>query len=547
MRLGLVLLLACAACADPEAARQERLREASALVARLDQPDAFSRFVVLGEVAPLLSLEDSAPEPIRRASCFALGRIGGDDARARLMAIGGGDAARTVRRAAFFALADPEGAEALWQDEQRREQEADPLIETLAEEGILARVVELKAVGPLLAATAAGRPERTRRLACVGLGRIGGDEARDRLLALLQEATGEPEQYGPMRLYAAVGLTELKDPGTAIDLLLALSRINPDDNLAARAAEGQTGSYWTIDAQLCDALLGLGLWTAEEELIEQMTRRHYVRVLIDAHAVLRRRTGLELPFRYNGSYEDRKRDAEAWRQKLSETRAERRRRQPFPAHDARFQRRLADIMDWLGGQAVNYRYIARKVVERVGGYALPALTEALKSANPSAQRQAALMLGRIGDARAAPALCEALNLADADARSEAIDALGKLATDARLAVLPLLADPDPEVRASAAEYLWIYGKPEDLDALRAALEKERSPATVTRLHGAVLLQGDEASAPALCRIFVDGEQHDREAALRALELASGKTTGVTATDPKPRREEAAREMAGWFR
>ncbi|MHC4164801.1 MAG: HEAT repeat domain-containing protein [Planctomycetota bacterium] len=548
MRLGLVLLVACAACADEEAAREKRLQEAEALVERLDQPDAFARIVELGEAQPLLALEDAAPEPIRRAACFALGRIGGDAARTRLREIAERGASRPVRRCAFHALADPEGAEARWRDEQRREQEAGPLIERLAEDGVLARAVELRAVGPLLAATRAGRPERIRRLACVGLGRIGGDEARDRLLELSKDSTGEQEQYGPMRLYAAVGLTELGDPGTAIDLLLALSRINPDDNLAARAAEGQTGSYWTIDAQLCDALLGLGLWTAEEELLEQMTRRNKVRVLIDAHAVLRRRTGLKLPFRYNGSYRDREKDVEAWRSKLRETQAERRRARPLDVSNERFQRRLADMMDWLGGQAVNERYIARKVVERVGGYALPALRGALKSANPSAQRQAALMMGRIGDPRAAPALRDALKLEDADARSEAIDALAKLAdAEARPAVLALLADPDAEVRASAAQYLGRLGKPEDRDALRAALEKERSPATEARLAAALLRLGVRSVVPRLIEIFVGGEQHDREHAQVALEEVAGKQAAASATDPQPHREEAAKEMAGWFR
>ncbi|MHC4819038.1 MAG: HEAT repeat domain-containing protein, partial [Planctomycetota bacterium] len=440
------------------------------------------------------------------------------------------------------------GAQGRWLDEQRREEAAGPQVEELAESGVLARVVELRAVGPLLAATEADRPERTRRLACFALGRIGGDEARDRLLELLQDRTGDPEQYGPVRLYAAVGLTELNDPGTAIDLLLALSRINPDDNLAARAAEGQTGSYWTIDAQLCDALLGMGFWTAEEELLEQLRRRHYVRVLIDAHAVLRRRTGLALPFRYNGSYADREDDALAWQSKLRETRAERLREKPFEASNERFQRRLADMMDWLGGQAVNYRYIARKVIERVGGYALPALREALASTNPSAQRQAALMMGRIGDPRAAPALRGALKLADADARSEAIDALRKLGdAEARPAVLGLLRDPDAEVRASAAQYLGRLGKPEDVGALQGALEAEGSPATRTRLWAALLRQRHLAAVPRLIEAFVTGEQHDREHAQEALEEAAGKRAGGRATDPLPRRQKAAEEMAGWFR
>ncbi|MHC4548124.1 MAG: HEAT repeat domain-containing protein [Planctomycetota bacterium] len=548
MRFGLVLLAALCACADEEAQRAARVREATALVARLEDPEAFARVVALGEIGPLLRLleEEGRSEALQEQACLALGLIGGEGARARLQEVADGDRARALRRCAFFALAEPQQARAARADEQRREREAEPLVARLEE--TLDQVVALRAVGPLLAATEAAPREGVRRLACVALGRIGGAEARDRLLEVLHDSRGDPEVYGPRHLYAAVGLTLLRDPGTAIDLLLNLSRINPDDDLAARAAEGETGSYWTIDAQLCDALLSMGLWTAEEELIEQMRRRHYVRVLIDAHAVLRRHTGLALPFRYNGSYADREADAAAWLRRLRETRAERERRRPFDAADPRFRKRFQDMMDWLGGQSVNYRYIAHKVVLRVGRHAVPALTRALASNNPIAQRQAALMLGRIGDRSAAPPLRAALALADADARAEAIDALRKLEdTGAREVVRERLGDADAEVRAAAAHFLGRLGAAADVAPLRQALEQERSPATITALLCALLRRGDRTVVPRLLEIFVHGEQHDREAAQKCLEQAAGRPAPADAGAPEDRRSAAAREMGGWFR
>ena len=77
----------------------------------------------------------------------------------------------------------------------------------------------------LLQRTAKEAPPRERRLACIDLGRVGGVAARDRLLELLTEVTGVAERDGPLHLYAAVGLTLRRDPGTAIDLLNALNRL----------------------------------------------------------------------------------------------------------------------------------------------------------------------------------------------------------------------------------------------------------------------------------------------------------------------------------
>jgi HEAT repeat protein len=399
-----------------------------------------------------------------------------------------------------------------------RDAAARELLGRLEEPDAFAKVVELGAAGPVVEATAPGNPERTRRLACLALGRIGGETARDRLLELLAAPTPEPQKDGALRLYAAAGLTTLADPGTAVDLVLQLSTVNPNDNVAALAAEGQPGrDYYTVDAQICDALLTMGLWTAEDELVAQLRRHDYVRVLIDAHAALRRHTGIDLPFRYNGSYATRERDADAWSKRLKETRPARESARPFDASNERFRARMADLIGLLGGQSVNDRYIAEKALVRLGPPAVPFLVGALERGTPSAQREAALVLGRIGDAKAAPALRAALGLADGKARARAIEALRVIGDrGAAAAAAARLADDDPEVRGEAAGLLGDLGDASHADALRAALARETAPGTRARIVCALAVLGDEEVVEHVLKLFEKGEQLEREAARDAL-------------------------------
>jgi len=240
--------------------------------------------------------------------------------------------------------------------------------------------------------------------------------------------------------------------------------------------------------------------------------------LIDAYAALRRHSGLELPYRYNGSYADRVADADAWLAALRASRAERERARPFDREDPRFRKRCDELVAWLGQPSVNYQLIAHKALSLIGPPALPSLLAALASDNRVWQRQAALALGRLGDAAAVPALRAAVGFEDPDARSKALDAL-RLIGDAQSAglALPLIKDPDAGVRSAAARYLGRFGDP---DAVRAPLGEcyraERAPGTRTAFACALYRAGDEDRRDDLIQIFVEGEQLDRQAALDAL-------------------------------
>ncbi|MFI5402473.1 MAG: HEAT repeat domain-containing protein [Planctomycetota bacterium] len=420
--------------------------------------------------------------------------------------------------------------------------EARSLLEKLEEPAAFERAVAIGEALPLIEATEAGRPERIRKLACLALGKIGGEKARDRLLVMLAAPTPEPREQGGLRLYAAAGLTILKDPGTAVDLVNQLSTVNPNDNVAALAGEGVEADYYTVDAQICDALLAMGIWTAEDELVAQLRRRDKVRVLIDAHAALVRHTGIDLPFRYNGGLPDREADADAWAKRLRETRAERMRARPFDSSNPRFRARCQDIIAWLGGQAVNERYIAEKVLVRLGPVAVPFLCDALREGVPSLQREAALVLGRIGDPAAAPALRQALGLADGKARARALEALRLLGDkDAVEPAVARLSDPDAEVRANAAMLVGQLGDASRRGALAKALASETAPATITQLVIALSRLGDTGQTARLLDIFVAGEQLDRQAASDELHRLD---PGWKADPLAPREERAAAAERG---
>ncbi|HEU4753756.1 MAG TPA: HEAT repeat domain-containing protein, partial [Armatimonadota bacterium] len=89
---------------------------------------------------------------------------------------------------------------------------------------------------------------------------------------------------------------------------------------------------------------------------------------------------------------------------------------------------------------------AREALAALGPAAVPALCEALRSGEPGVRRQAAELLGEIGDRSAAGALAACFRDADSEVRQKAAEALGLLADPATLPALrEALRDEDAAV------------------------------------------------------------------------------------------------------
>ncbi len=401
----------------------------------------------------------------------------------------------------------------------KRDDEARSLLARIAEPDVFLRLVELGRAEPLIEATAKDRDSEVRHLAAVALGKIGGPAARDRLLELLEERNEKDQgAEGWMHLYAAVGLTELADPGTAIRLILNLSEVNPNDSIAARAHQTRSEEYFTIDAQLCEALLRMGLCELEESLVAQLRRKDRIRVGIDAHAALRRSTGLDLPFRYNGSFRTREADADGWLEELRKTREQRRAANPFHAKNAEFRKDMERMLSWLRGTSVRSQLTSKNVLRYLGPVAVPFLIEELSGEGAIGRRHSAWVLGRLKDVRAAEPLMKLLADEDDESRAQGVDALRRLHHKAAAKhVRKLLDDPDPKVRAQAVLFLVQTGETSVQESL-----------------------ADKAVLDSIAHLYVHGALADREVARSALATVLGPSRPEAADAMETRRKAVGR-------
>lgn len=110
----------------------------------------------------------------------------------------------------------------------------------------------------------------------------------------------------------------------------------------------------------------------------------------------------------------------------------------------------------------------------------------LRHGSAEDREQAALALGKRGDARAVAPLRQALADASADVRDAAIASLAEVGgADAALALAPALRDGDPRTREQAVNALGEIGGPAAADFLRYALADD---AAFVRLAAAEILE-----------------------------------------------------------
>src|SRR5262245_684696 len=157
----------------------------------------------------------------------------------------------------------------------------------------------------------------------------------------------------------------------------------------------------------------------------------------------------------------------------------------------------------LSDEHVRVRSMAVAALERIGAGAVPALTDALKSADPAARINAAEVLGRLGnDGKPAVAALATLLRKDKDARVRETVAEAFARLDHYDPVLvEALKDEDPQVRAMAATAIHDSGGLADWEAVVAVIEvlvKDRDASVRARGYY-VLDHRSDASVPTLIK------------------------------------------------
>lgn len=115
------------------------------------------------------------------------------------------------------------------------------------------------------------------------------------------------------------------------------------------------------------------------------------------------------------------------------------------------------------------RFHVARNLGRFDGSAVPFLIETLQDSDEDMRRDAAWMLGNIGDERAIPPLTEALKDPDEEVRFHVARNLGKFKERAVPFLLDALKNSDEHVRRYAAWILGVIGDKRAIPALENAL------------------------------------------------------------------------------
>jgi HEAT repeat protein len=177
---------------------------------------------------------------------------------------------------------------------------------------------------------------------------------------------------------------------------------------------------------------------------------------------------------------------------------------------------IAPLIAQLNDKDREFKGIVVDALVRFGECGIEALIAALKDGDSSMRREAALALGKLGDARAVEPLFAVLNDGDSYVRDTVAKALGILG-DAR-AVEPLIAalnDGDSHVHYAAAAALGELG---DARAVEPLLDGIKHGDSNLRLGAARALGklGDARAVEPLIAALNDGDRYVREAAEGAL-------------------------------
>lgn len=132
--------------------------------------------------------------------------------------------------------------------------------------------------------------------------------------------------------------------------------------------------------------------------------------------------------------------------------------------------------------------------------AVSSLVSSLQDGVAYVRRAAASALGLIGDCAALEALTQALSDQNMGVRSDVANALGLVLSDCAegslggsvAALIRLVRDPEPDVRASAVKALGYAGGPKALKVVRLALADETGPVRASAIRSMSILSPGDA-------------------------------------------------------
>jgi HEAT repeat protein len=439
-----------------------------------------------GAAGMLTELVKNGSEDERANACGLLGKVGGEEAEAVLLAILKSTAeSEGVRTAAAEGLGDIGSAKAI--DALLAALKDDTIPEKLSVVDALSRIKDERVTDAFIAMLN-GKDDSAKRLAITALGRIGDDKSVQVLIATMKNA----KLYYSMT-DIAIALSEAKNEH--VDDLLIEAIKSKDDNVRYGAADalGRRKTAKAVDALIpvlqkdknaevrvsaAWALGEIGDDKAVDALLAAVRENHYrvSGIAVEALEKIKGGHAVELLAAALKDKDENVRGAAA--------------RALASVGDAKAVDALIDALKSSDSYMLGY------VIEALGNigdrHAVPPLLAALESSGFTHQAAAADALGKIGDRQAVPALCALLIGSDSSTMSAAARALGEIGDER--AVEPLCDILGQSDSASAAvDALKKINAPACFDPLMKIISGGGNDRA--RCNAAALLDGmDEAGA-----------------------------------------------------
>jgi HEAT repeat protein len=359
---------------------------------------------------------------------------------------------------------------------------------------------------------------------------LGLVKERRALELLLEMLNGDED--GLVREYAAEAVGRMEVAETAVDLCTYLI-FDEEPFRKWSAKDSPEPQYYTIDSEVCKALLRLGVTGGLDYMIRQLQQEHRVRVYHEAVRVLRKVTGRSLGFLPDGAKADRRSAARRWREWFDENRGGILPDGAAARGDRRLRERVRALVDRLDHFHFLTMSRARETLVLLGEVALPELLAGLRRPEPHVRGHCTEILGRIRCKAARPALSALVNDERPEVRTKAVAALGQIGPgDQSAAVLAALEDEELDVRIAAVSALSRVSRELAVPAVMAALRlpENRSETFRREAYYALAIHGEVVAVEWLAGMLSHPDRAFRQLVADRLEVLTGRNPGVAETE-----------------